>query len=850
MKRAVVLLGLSAVIAGQVVLRSRFAAGGPLIVGMWLIGVGLLASFALPAGGARTWRSGRRDLPRRMRPPAGELLILLAIVVIALGLRLYGLRDFPPGCHIDEADNGLLAQRLLQGGWFPVYTEVGNGKATLHFYFIALAFRLLGVSTWSIRVVSAIVGALSIIPFYFLARAGFGPATGLAASFVLAVSRWHITFSRVGYDAVLAILFAVFVFLFLFVALEYWKRRDFVLGGAFLGLGLYTYMAFRLIPAAIAGVLLREAVVEWRRLRAHMPAVVTGAAVALIVVAPLGLYAATHWDIFMFRTGQVYLGSHVPGDQFLPALWENVKMTLRMFNLRGDGNGRHNLPDAPMLDDISAGLMLLGVLLLVRRIHERAAFLFLLWFGVMLLPGILSIEAPQALRNSGTIPALALCVGLSIARFGQFMRRGRGSISRIIGIAVPVALLLGIAALNVDAYFRKQATSPRVWESFDLGETGVGRHVKRSIDRASVFVDASYWGYPVIRFEAGEGAEYLPFRTADLPLTQDLFLLPPVPTYRSLLEAYYPEGRGQEFRDPFERPLYVAFEVSRDQVIGSQGLVATCTPRDRSEGEEALVKRTPGVEIPAGLSADREYRGRWEGSIVIREDGRYAFGARSTIPVSITVGGREVYWGFASPRGPRLGRGVLLARGTYSFVARSPRIGAEDEIEVVWEDVRGDRGGIPVDQFFVRSFGHGLLGTYWQDASWEEEPEGEPGYRRVDPEIYFYWHIPPFMPRGPFRVEWIGEIDIERPGEYRFKVEAIDVGQLWIDGEQLLGEASYPGERVEGMKELTAGRHQIRMRLASVGSYPTMRLWWIPPEGEESVVPWSVFYPPPPEFVD
>jgi 4-amino-4-deoxy-L-arabinose transferase-like glycosyltransferase len=782
------------------------------------------------------------------------VILLLLIVAMALGLRLYGLGEFPPGCHVDEAENGLLAQRVLKGGWFPVYTEVGNGKATLHFYLIALAFRLLGVSTWSIRVVSAVVGGLTVIPLFLLARAAFGPGAGLASAFVLAVSRWHITFSRIGYDAVLAIFFAVLLFLFLFLALETGKRRYFLLGGATLGLGLYTYIAFRLIPVIVVGVLLREAAVEWRRLRRYVPALVNGTVVALIIFAPLGLYAAFHWDIFMFRINQVYLGTHAPGESFAPALFGNMKATALMFNVRGDANGRHNLPDAPMLDDVSAALLLLGFVLLLREARARAAFLVLLWFGVMVLPGILSIEAPQALRNSGTIPAISISVGLFAARFAHFMGRGRRVAGMIAGATVTAGILLGIAAMNVDAYFRRQAASPRVWGSFDVRETAMGRHIAESAGRAAVFLDAPYSGYPVITFEAGEEAEYLPFRLGDLPLPDDvtsialedeyLFLLAPVPTYLTLLQAYYPEGSGEEYEDRFGEPLYFAFTVSREAVLRSRGLVATCTPY--AGGAEGVRRaRVVGLEMPPGLAPGRAYSGRWEGSVVIRDDGPYAFGARSSVPLVLTVGGEEVYRSRGSSGRVEVGKVVMLARGTYPLVAESRRIGADDTIELVWRKADGEAVPVPKEHLFVQTLGRGLLGTYWQHGTWDGDDPGEPAFMRLDPEIYFYWHIPPFREGGPFRVEWRGELEAEEPGTYLLEIQAIDYGEVWIDGRSAIRSGEHTGKIEECSLELAAGRHAFRARHASMGRYPTMRLWWTPPGGSRSVIPWTVFSPPP-----
>ena len=60
--------------------------------------------------------------PRRGRRVA-RIAILLAIVALAAGLRLYRLGDLPPGLFIDQAQYGLDAYRISQGETFPVFVE-------------------------------------------------------------------------------------------------------------------------------------------------------------------------------------------------------------------------------------------------------------------------------------------------------------------------------------------------------------------------------------------------------------------------------------------------------------------------------------------------------------------------------------------------------------------------------------------------------------------------------------------------------------------------------------------------------------------------------------------------------
>ena len=88
--------------------------------------------------------------------------------------------------------------------------------------------------------------------------------------------------------------------------------------------------------------------------------------------------------------------------------WTTCAAIVLMFNWRGDPNGRHNLPGNPMLDAVSAGLLVLGLAYAIRRIADPRYLLLLLWLFVGLLGGILSLdfEAPQSLRSNVTLAAV------------------------------------------------------------------------------------------------------------------------------------------------------------------------------------------------------------------------------------------------------------------------------------------------------------------------------------------------------------------------------------------------------------------------------------------------------------
>ena len=124
-------------------------------------------------------------------------------------------------------------------------------------------FKLAGVGITQMRLVSAIVATLSLLAFYFLARELFDWHIALPTTALFAVSRWHLTFSRIVYELIMVPLVESLLFLFLIRAVRYGRRRDWAWTGLMLALGMNTYTAFRIVPFVVGIFLLYWLVTHW-----------------------------------------------------------------------------------------------------------------------------------------------------------------------------------------------------------------------------------------------------------------------------------------------------------------------------------------------------------------------------------------------------------------------------------------------------------------------------------------------------------------------------------------------------------------------------------------------------------
>ena len=93
-----------------------------------------------------------RDLNRLLAP--------LAVLLVAVFLRLFRLASVPFGWHPDEATKALLARDVLAGKYFPPFFSAFTGREALFVYLEALLFPLQGEGIFTGRLLSAFVGIL------------------------------------------------------------------------------------------------------------------------------------------------------------------------------------------------------------------------------------------------------------------------------------------------------------------------------------------------------------------------------------------------------------------------------------------------------------------------------------------------------------------------------------------------------------------------------------------------------------------------------------------------------------------------------------------------------------------
>jgi len=377
------------------------------------------------------------------------------------------LDEYPVGCFFDEAQNGEVAKKILtEPQYRPIYVPGLTQLPALHFYVLAMWFKSFGISLLTERLLSVLLGTITIIPFYFLTRSMYGYKVAFVTTLIFTVTSWHVNFSRIAFLGIWGPLFGTTTLMFFYLGLRRNSNPCFLFAGVFLGLGTYTYYVSNLMPFILVLFFVQGLFFFRKILLRNWLGILLMIFMSMLVFIPLGYYAYHHQAEFFQRSKTVSIFNPKHRIPMPEGLWRNISTHLLMFHFNGDYNPRHNLPNAPMLDPVTGVLFLLGGIMAFTKFRTPQAALSLFWFIVMLVPGIITIESPQAYRTVGCIPAIFALIGLFLYYVSQLFDRTFPRWGGRLWWIVSIPLTLTVIGLNFDHYFHKQVKHPNAWPEF------------------------------------------------------------------------------------------------------------------------------------------------------------------------------------------------------------------------------------------------------------------------------------------------------------------------------------------------------------------------------------------------
>jgi len=384
--------------------------------------------------------------------------ILLVVIVIAFILRFIFLGNVPPSPNWDEVSLGYNAYSLWETGrdeygkFLPVVLRsYDDYKPALYAYFVIPSFLLFGLNTFAVRFPSMLFGVLTVLATYFLILEIFGKEKvtligrqispkiiGVLTSLFLAISPWHIHFSRIAFESNVGLAFNVFGALFFLKGL---RTHWYLLVSAFLfGINPSMYQSDKvftpLLVLALAIIYLKQL------LKIPKKFLVSSVIIGLVVLFPMVYFHFT--DEQAFARAQ---GVSVFSDQ-TEFLKENVKR-LEVDRQRGDVIGlvfdnrrvefakaivagyishfdlnwlfingdiaRHHAPNMGLLYLFELPFLLIGIYQMAfGKFSKTTKWTIFSWFLLSPVPAMITSGVPHAVRTLNFLPMFQVFIAVGI----------------------------------------------------------------------------------------------------------------------------------------------------------------------------------------------------------------------------------------------------------------------------------------------------------------------------------------------------------------------------------------------------------------------------------------------------
>jgi len=392
--------------------------------------------------------------------------IIYLILILAAFLRIYNLSTIPPHLTSDEAALGYNAYSILRTGKdeygevLPIiFKSFGDYKPGFYVYLTVPFVATLGLNELAVRLPSALSGVIAVWLIFLIAKKLFKEKDkkliATIAAFFLAISPWHIHFSRGAWEINLSLTLTLAGIYFLLRSFE--KSKFIMLSSVFFSLTLITYQGAKLstlIVLVVMVVFYKDKI--FNLLRKQKLNIAISVILGIIIISPsifsftrgetgrlaifsVFSYPRKSYDINNFLDqgnelvgGLSYYLHHSESLNFgrvIMEKWFN-HFSGRFLFFEGDWpNPRHSAPNMGMLLISDLLFLIIGMFSLLKY-KRRVALLILFWLVLAPLPSVLTRDQVHAVRAYNMVIPLVLISSLGFLRVLEFIGDRKKSIVR------------------------------------------------------------------------------------------------------------------------------------------------------------------------------------------------------------------------------------------------------------------------------------------------------------------------------------------------------------------------------------------------------------------------------------
>jgi 4-amino-4-deoxy-L-arabinose transferase-like glycosyltransferase len=435
-------------------------------------------------------------------------IILAAIILIGFIIRFFNVSTLPQILNRDEAAlayNGLLISQTAKdefGKSWPLTLEsFGDYKLPGYPYTLAILFKILPINDLTVRLPSVIAGTFLILISFFLAKNfKFTNNQSLFFSFLIALSPIFIFYSRIAFEANVAL--CLFVGAITLLTLPKHNLKTDLWAGFFIFLATVFYNTpLLLLPFLILALIISRGI---KKPQDWLPISSLLTFIFIIMFIGLASISSQKSGITIFSDETIWsesvlhynnyqgISQKIWGNKvifYITKIWPRLFESFSMHFLVSGGGTHpwHNLPTHAHLYYTSYFISLIGVLLLIKKSLEKKAHLFILIMLISsLAPSVITVDSPHATRSLLFIYLLTFC-GLYVLKVIK-----KKHYKKI--LATLVLLIILEASRYLYLYFGKYPTTQPV--SLKTGYQKVIKQVNKNYpDKNIAVIDPSGFQY-------------------------------------------------------------------------------------------------------------------------------------------------------------------------------------------------------------------------------------------------------------------------------------------------------------------------------------------------------------------
>lgn len=424
------------------------------------------------ASGAAWQRHAPPAQPAAQPATRGEVIALIALIVLAFGLRAFDLERIPGLILGDETKYAVAARDLLDLQQFKPFSTGADGHWNFYLQIIGLFIQLFGPTMLAVRLSSVIAGTLSIIAVYAVVRELWGRRPALIAAALLATCHHHLHFSRVGFNSIDDPMFTMLIFACLWLAWRSGSRRAWLMTALATGLSQYFFVGGRLVIIQLAVLAVFWLIAERARVREQALNIALAVSVFLCIVTPVMYYIAIRPDEYMgslnakniYRSHWVEAQMQVTQQTEGEVLWEQLHGVVQSFSF---GSDEAFYWSQTILTPIMTILAAIGLAYFIARSKQSMYFWVVAALALLILFGGILMVSPTAgsHRLLGSSPLIYIMIAVILDRaWGWYERRvPRRRLALLSGTLI-IALLM---ASDANYYFgnyllRNESRAPDV----------------------------------------------------------------------------------------------------------------------------------------------------------------------------------------------------------------------------------------------------------------------------------------------------------------------------------------------------------------------------------------------------